>query len=148
MYGLNHTGSGLWISVQFLKRGVNLRHRPLPQWLSCTARTDNICKFNAMPHYPYLKLKMPGPRGVITVNGNTERSLRKEDHTAALQQRHKAACSDRPLIWRYSPRTPSSESGIICKRIAWRDLRSPSNSAPVPVLLQRRNSCHTYITTH
>ena len=30
-------------------------------------------KFNAVPHYAYLKLKMP--RGVITVNGNTERSL-------------------------------------------------------------------------
>ena len=37
-----------------------------------------------MPHYAYLKLKMPGPRGVISVNGNTERSLRTEQHTAAL----------------------------------------------------------------
>ena len=37
-----------------------------------------------MPHYAYLKLKMPGPRGVITVNENTERSLRTEEHTAAL----------------------------------------------------------------
>ena len=27
---------------------------------------------------------MSGPRGVITVNGNTERSLRTEEHTAAL----------------------------------------------------------------
>ena len=27
---------------------------------------------------------MRGPRGVITVNGNTERSLRTEEHTAAL----------------------------------------------------------------
>ena len=37
-----------------------------------------------VPHYAYLKLKMLGPRGVITVNGNTERSLRTEEHTAAL----------------------------------------------------------------
>ena len=37
-----------------------------------------------MPHYAYLKLKMPGPRGVITVNGNMEHSLRTEEHTAAL----------------------------------------------------------------
>ena len=37
-----------------------------------------------MPHYAYVKLKMPGPCGVITVNGNTERSLRIEEHTAAL----------------------------------------------------------------
>ena len=43
-----------------------------------------FAKFNAVPHYTYLKLKMPGPCGVIMVNGNTERSLRKEEHTAAL----------------------------------------------------------------
>mgnify|MGYP005823399307 CR=1 FL=1 len=43
-----------------------------------------FARFNAVLHYAYLKLKMPGPRGVITVNGNTERSLRMEEHTAAL----------------------------------------------------------------
>ena len=43
-----------------------------------------FAKFNAVPHYAYLKLKMPGPQGVITVNGNTERSLRMEEHTVAL----------------------------------------------------------------
>ena len=43
-----------------------------------------FARFNAIPHYAYLKLKMPGPRGVITVNGNTERSLHTEEHTAAL----------------------------------------------------------------
>ena len=40
--------------------------------------------FNAVTHYAYLKLKMPGPRGAITANGNMERSLRTEEHTAAL----------------------------------------------------------------
>ena len=43
-----------------------------------------FARFNAVPHYAYLKLKLPGPRGVITVNGNTERSLCTEEHTAAL----------------------------------------------------------------
>ena len=43
-----------------------------------------FARFNAVPHYAYLKLKMPGPRGVITVNGNTYRSLRTEEHTATL----------------------------------------------------------------
>ena len=43
-----------------------------------------FARFNAVPHYAYLKLKMPGPRGVITVNGNTERSLCTEEHTVAL----------------------------------------------------------------
>ena len=43
-----------------------------------------FARFNAVPHYAYLKLKMPGPRGVITVNGNMDHSLRTEEHTAAL----------------------------------------------------------------
>ena len=43
-----------------------------------------FARFNAVPHYAYLKLKMPGPRGVITVNGNTKHSLHTEEHTAAL----------------------------------------------------------------
>ena len=40
-----------------------------------------FARFNAVPHYAYLKLKMPGPCRVITVNGNTECSLRTEEHT-------------------------------------------------------------------
>ena len=43
-----------------------------------------FARFNAVPHYAYLKLKMPGPRGVITMNANTERSHCTEEHTAAL----------------------------------------------------------------
>ena len=42
-----------------------------------------FARFNAVPHYAYLKLKMPGPQGVITVNGNTERSLCMEEHSVA-----------------------------------------------------------------
>ena len=47
-------------------------------------RRTAFAKFNAVPHYAYLKLKMPSPQGVITVNGNTEHSLRTEEHIAAL----------------------------------------------------------------
>ena len=43
-----------------------------------------FAKFNAVLHYAYLKLKMPGPQGVIMVNENTERSLLTEEHTVAL----------------------------------------------------------------
>ena len=44
--------------------------------------------FNAVPHYASLKLKMPGPRGIITVSGNVERSLRAEERVAALAAEH------------------------------------------------------------
>ena len=39
--------------------------------------------FNALRHYGYLTLKMPGPRGVITVNGNTECSSRVKEYATA-----------------------------------------------------------------
>ena len=31
-------------------------------------------RFMAIPHYAYLKLKMPGPKGTITINGSFTRS--------------------------------------------------------------------------
>ena len=43
-----------------------------------------FARFNALPHYGYLTLKMPGPRGVITVSGTTERLLRAEEYATAL----------------------------------------------------------------
>ena len=69
-----------------------------------------FARFNAVPHYAYLKLKMPGPRGVITVNGNTERSLRTEEHIAALtaevqhgllKQHHSVAAEPLDIIKRF-----------------------------------------------
>jgi len=45
-------------------------------------------KFMAIPIYTYLKLKMPGPRGVITVNTSFQRAYECEvecyDHAAAI----------------------------------------------------------------
>ena len=37
-----------------------------------------------MPHYAYRKLKMPSPRGVITVNGKDELYIGTNEYTAAL----------------------------------------------------------------
>jgi hypothetical protein len=50
-----------------------------------------FARFNPAPHYAYLKLKMLGPKGIITIRGNTERSLRTEEHTAALAAEVQAA---------------------------------------------------------
>ena len=43
-----------------------------------------FARFNEVLHYAYLKLKMPGPRGVITISRNTERSLCVEEFVADL----------------------------------------------------------------
>ena len=34
-----------------------------------------LAKFVAVPHYAYLKMKMPGPKGLITVTGDYRKSL-------------------------------------------------------------------------
>jgi len=34
-----------------------------------------LAKFMAVPHYAYLKMKMPGPKGLITVTGDYRKSL-------------------------------------------------------------------------
>ena len=47
-----------------------------------------FARFNAIPHYASLALKMPGPRGNISVNENIKRSLRAEESAAALAAAH------------------------------------------------------------
>ena len=47
-----------------------------------------FARFNAVSHYAYLKLKMPGPRGIITVSGNVGCSLHAEERVAALAVEH------------------------------------------------------------
>ena len=34
-----------------------------------------LAKFMAVPHYAYLKMKMPGPKGIITITGCYKRSI-------------------------------------------------------------------------
>lgn len=46
-----------------------------------------FARFNMVLHYAYRKLKMPGPRGVITVNGRSELLLTAEESTTALTAR-------------------------------------------------------------
>ena len=43
-----------------------------------------FARFNAVPHYAYRKLKIPGTRGVITVNGKAELPLGTKEYTTAL----------------------------------------------------------------
>ena len=49
---------------------------------------EAFARFNAIPHYASLTIKMPGPRGIISVNGNIKRSLRAEESAAALAAAH------------------------------------------------------------
>ena len=45
---------------------------------------DAFTRFQAIPHYGYMKLKMPGPNGIITLASDPDTTLRAENKTAAL----------------------------------------------------------------
>ena len=45
---------------------------------------DAFMSFQAIPHYRYMKLKMPGPNGIITLASDPDVALRAENKTAAL----------------------------------------------------------------
>ena len=42
--------------------------------------------FRSVPHYAYLKMKMPGPKGIITVSGDFKRSIDCAKHSSELVQ--------------------------------------------------------------
>ena len=45
---------------------------------------DVFSHFQAIPHYGYMKLKMPGPNGILTVTSDLDKTLRAENKTASL----------------------------------------------------------------
>ena len=45
---------------------------------------DAFASFQAIPHYGYMKLKMPGPNGIITLASDPDVALCAENKTAAL----------------------------------------------------------------
>jgi hypothetical protein len=64
--------------------GEKDNHRREPIWFEvvdlnspCHALLGRpaLAKFMAVPHYTYLKMKLPGPRGVITVSGCYKKSI-------------------------------------------------------------------------
>ena len=45
---------------------------------------DAFTSCQAIPHYRYMKLKMPGPNGIITLASDRDVALRAENKIAAL----------------------------------------------------------------
>jgi hypothetical protein len=59
-----------------------------------------LAKFMAVPHYAYLKMKLPGPRGVITVSGNFKKSLACAKESSQLAEALVVAEEKRQLLHR------------------------------------------------
>jgi hypothetical protein len=59
-----------------------------------------LAKFMAVPHYAYLKIKLPGPRGVITVSGSFKKSLACAKESSQLAEALVIAEEKRQLLHR------------------------------------------------
>ena len=67
--------------------------------------------FNAVPHYSYSKLKMLGPRGVITVNGKAEPSFGTNKYITALAAGTTSSTLQPNL--ESTPRLPDTVKGLL-----------------------------------
>jgi hypothetical protein len=59
-----------------------------------------LAKFMAVPHYAYLKMKLPGPRGVITVSGSFKKSLACAKESSQLAEALVIVEEKRQLLYR------------------------------------------------
>ena len=72
----------MWYSALRRITGPKKLHSKWPRSVADTTEAFTI--FQAIPHYGYMKLKMPGPNGIITLASDRDIALRTENKTAAL----------------------------------------------------------------
>ena len=72
----------------FCSKNLTFHIAPFQSGYQALLEREAFARFNAIPHYASIMLKILGPCGIITINGNIERPLRAEDHVAALADAH------------------------------------------------------------
>ena len=63
---------------------ITFQVAPFNSGYHALSRRDAFVSFQVVPHYGYMKLKMPGPNGIITLDSDPGVALRAENKTAAL----------------------------------------------------------------
>jgi hypothetical protein len=66
----------------------------------------SLAKFMAIPHYAYLKMKLPGPRGVITITGCYKKSIECTRASSKLAEALVIAEEKRQLLQRVALTQP------------------------------------------
>jgi hypothetical protein len=103
----NHRREPIWFEVVDLNNPYHaLLDRPV------------LAKFMVVPHYAYLKMKLPDPRGVITVTGCYEKSIECARASSKLAEALVVAEEKRQLL----------------QRVAATQLGCPALSQPAPHL--------------
>ena len=89
-----HCTSSLLLEVifgfpdNFRSENLTFHIAPFQSGYQALLGREAFARFNAIAHYASFTLKMPGPRGIISVNGNIKRSQRAEESAAALAAAH------------------------------------------------------------
>jgi hypothetical protein len=109
----NHCRKPIWFEVVDLNNPYHaLLGRP------------TLVKFMAVPHYAYLKMKLPGPRGVITVTGCYKKSIECARASSKLAKALVIAEEKRQLLQRVAAVQPGR----------------PASSLPTPHLKPANNA--------
>ena len=88
MHGVPTTIGYIRLPRYFRREHLTFHIAPFQSGYQALLGREASARFNAIPHYTSLTLEMPGPRGIITVNGNIKRSLRAEESATALAAAH------------------------------------------------------------
>ena len=88
MYGLPATRGYIRLSDNFRSEKLTFHIALFQSGYQALLGREAFARFNTIPHYASLTLKMPDPRGIITISGNIERSLCAEERVAALAAEH------------------------------------------------------------
>ena len=72
----------------FRREKLTFHMAPFSSGYQALLGREAFARFNTIPHYASLTLKMPDPQGIISLKGNTECSSRAEDYAAALTTTH------------------------------------------------------------
>ena len=72
----------------FRRKKLTFHLAPFTSSYQALLGREAFARFNSIPHYASLTLKMPGPRGIISLKGNIEHSLSAKEYAAALTATH------------------------------------------------------------
>ena len=75
-------------SDNFRREKLTFHIAPFKSSYQALLGRESFARFNAIPHYASLTLKMPGPRGIISLKGNFECSSNTEEREATLTATH------------------------------------------------------------
>jgi hypothetical protein len=95
-----------------------------------------LARFKAIPHYPYLLLKMLGPNGVLSLRGDLKHAF--DCDVQAIQIASKAqAANGREEIATIAVEMNLEELEILAKRPS---ILAPRRRPSVPISLKNKNS--------